>query len=286
MPGVGAGARYKFEILGQDGAWRQKADPMAFGTEVPPSTACVVIDCDVHLGRRGVDERSGRPSDVHNAPMSVYEVHLGSWRQGLSYRELADQLVEYVKDLGFTHVELMPVAEHPFGGSWGYQVTVVLRADIALRHARRLPLPGRHPAPGRHRRDPGLGAGPLPQGRVGAGPLRRRGAVRARRPAQGRAPRVGHPRLRLRSHRGAQLPGGQRPLLAGGVPRRRAAGRRRRLDALPRLLAQGRRVDAEHLRRPREPGGGRLPAGGRTRPPTSAARASSRSPRSPPPGRA
>ncbi|MFP3480482.1 1,4-alpha-glucan branching enzyme, partial [Burkholderia sp. SIMBA_057] len=61
--------------------------------------------------------------DPHNSPMSVYEVHLGSWRLGLGYKELAKELVEYVKWLGFTHVEFMPVAEHPFGGSWGYQVT-------------------------------------------------------------------------------------------------------------------------------------------------------------------
>ncbi len=122
VPGVAAGARYKFEILGKDGGWRQKADPMAFGTEVPPSTASVVIDSSYAWGDAAwMTERASR--DVHNSPMSTYEVHLGSWRQGLSYRELADQLVGYVKDLGFTHVELMPVAEHPFGGSWGYQVT-------------------------------------------------------------------------------------------------------------------------------------------------------------------
>ncbi|MFN8077127.1 MAG: 1,4-alpha-glucan branching protein GlgB [Kineosporiaceae bacterium] len=122
VPGLGAGARYKFEILGRDGHWRQKADPMAFGTEVPPATASVVVESDYTWGDDAwLATRAG--SDPHHSPMSVYEVHLGSWRQGLSYRDLADQLVGYVKDMGFTHVELMPVAEHPFGGSWGYQVT-------------------------------------------------------------------------------------------------------------------------------------------------------------------
>jgi 1,4-alpha-glucan branching enzyme len=122
VPDIGAGTKYKFEILGKDGYWRQKADPMAFGTEIPPLTASVVVTSEYEwqdsewLAQRAV-------ADVHNGPMSVYEVHLGSWRQGLSYRELADQLVGYVKDLGFTHVEFLPVAEHPFGGSWGYQVT-------------------------------------------------------------------------------------------------------------------------------------------------------------------
>ncbi len=122
IPGLGAGTKYKFEILGKDGYWRQKADPMAFGTEVPPLTASVVVSSQYAWDDASwMDQRSG--SDVHNGPMSVYEVHLGSWRQGLSYRDLADQLVGYVKDMGFTHVEFLPVAEHPFGGSWGYQVT-------------------------------------------------------------------------------------------------------------------------------------------------------------------
>ncbi|MGJ9404418.1 1,4-alpha-glucan branching protein GlgB [Arthrobacter sp. KK5.5] len=122
IPGVGAGAVYKFELLGPDGHWREKADPMARHTEIPPLTGSVVTESSYGfndgewMGRRGA-------SDPHNAPMSVYEVHLGSWRVGLSYRELADQLAEYVSWQGFTHVEFMPVAEHPFGGSWGYQVT-------------------------------------------------------------------------------------------------------------------------------------------------------------------
>ncbi|MBO0901079.1 1,4-alpha-glucan branching protein GlgB [Cellulomonas sp. zg-ZUI22] len=121
-PGVDAGARYKFEILGADGSWRQKADPMAKGTEVPPATASVVVETtytwydDTWMTARA-------QHDPHAGPMSVYEVHLGSWRQGLSYRDLAHQLTEYVLELGFTHVELLPVAEHPFGGSWGYQVS-------------------------------------------------------------------------------------------------------------------------------------------------------------------
>ncbi|GAB2682253.1 1,4-alpha-glucan branching protein GlgB [Thalassiella azotivora] len=122
VPGVGAGTRYKLELLGRDGHWRQKADPMAYGTEVPPSTASVVVESG-YAWQDG-DWMSARAArDPHTGPMSVYEVHLGSWRQGLGYRELADQLVGHVLHCGFTHVELMPVAEHPFGGSWGYQVT-------------------------------------------------------------------------------------------------------------------------------------------------------------------
>ncbi|MEY9213627.1 1,4-alpha-glucan branching protein GlgB [Thermobifida halotolerans] len=122
VPGVGDGTRYKYQVLGADGVWREKADPMAFAAQVPPETASVVFTSrhewhdDTWLAERKI-------ADPTRQPMSVYEVHLGSWRPGLSYRELADQLVDYVSETGFTHVEFLPVAEHPFGGSWGYQVT-------------------------------------------------------------------------------------------------------------------------------------------------------------------
>ncbi|MEJ5944828.1 1,4-alpha-glucan branching protein GlgB [Pseudokineococcus basanitobsidens] len=122
VPGVGDGEVYKLEIQGQDGVWRQKADPMARLAEVPPATGSVVTESSYAWGDAAwLRERAAR--DPHSGPMSVYEVHLGSWRQGLSYTELAEQLVGHVTALGFTHVELLPVAEHPFGGSWGYQVT-------------------------------------------------------------------------------------------------------------------------------------------------------------------
>jgi 1,4-alpha-glucan branching enzyme len=122
VPGVEDGARYKFRILGSDGQWREKADPMAFATEVPPATASVVHTPRYEWGDDEWLDRRARTS-WHAAPMSIYEVHLGSWRPGLSYRELAEQLVGHVLESGFTHVEFLPVAEHPFGGSWGYQVS-------------------------------------------------------------------------------------------------------------------------------------------------------------------
>ncbi len=122
VPGVGPGARYKYEILTRDGSWRQKADPLAKGTETPPATASVVVESTYEWQDDAwLEQRSAR--DPHHGPVSIYEVHLGSWRPGLTYRELADQLTDYVLRLGFTHVELLPVAEHPFGGSWGYQVS-------------------------------------------------------------------------------------------------------------------------------------------------------------------
>ncbi|MEU7996421.1 1,4-alpha-glucan branching protein GlgB [Micromonospora sp. NPDC049060] len=122
VPGVGAGARYKYRILGADGQWRDKADPLAAYAEVPPATASVVHHSTYEWGDADWLARRAR-RQPHQEPMSVYEVHLGSWRPGLSYRELAEQLTAYVTELGFTHVELLPVMEHPFGGSWGYQVT-------------------------------------------------------------------------------------------------------------------------------------------------------------------
>ncbi|MBW3611794.1 MAG: 1,4-alpha-glucan branching protein GlgB [Actinobacteria bacterium] len=129
VPGVGAGARYKFELLTQDGDLVLKADPLAFATELPPATASVVNESSYEWGDAEWLE-ARRSTDPLHQPLSVYEVHLGSWRKvpedgdrSLTYRELAVELVDYVAEQGFTHVELLPVAEHPYDPSWGYQVT-------------------------------------------------------------------------------------------------------------------------------------------------------------------
>ncbi|MFD8912490.1 1,4-alpha-glucan branching enzyme [Streptomyces sp. NPDC059575] len=122
LPGIGEGTRYKFEITSRHGHRFLKADPMARATEVPPDTASVVaVSRHEWHDTDWMEHRGDTP--VHRAPFSVYEVHLPSWRPGLTYRQLADELPAYVKEMGFTHVELMPVAGHPFSGSWGYQVT-------------------------------------------------------------------------------------------------------------------------------------------------------------------
>ncbi|GAA2762902.1 1,4-alpha-glucan branching enzyme [Streptomyces paradoxus] len=122
LPDIGEGELYKFEITRPDGSKTLRADPLARRTEVPPATSSVITSSAYEWGDA---EWLARRAEVpaHEAPFSVYEVHLPSWRPGLTYRQLAEQLPGYVKNLGFTHVELMPVAEHPFGGSWGYQVT-------------------------------------------------------------------------------------------------------------------------------------------------------------------
>ena len=122
IPGLAEGNRYKFEILGSDGSRRATADPMARAAEKPPATASVVTST-AYAWQDGDWMNTRAATNPHNGPVSIYEVHLGSWRQGESYRDLAEHLVNYVVDLGFTHVELMPVMEHPYGPSWGYQVT-------------------------------------------------------------------------------------------------------------------------------------------------------------------
>ncbi len=129
LPEVGPGTRYKYEILGADGELKLKADPYAQETEHPPLTASVVA-ASTHSWKDEAWLAERAQEQPLAAPMSIYEVHLGSWRlntlegnRPLSYLELADELADYAKDMGFTHIELLPVMAHPFSGSWGYQVT-------------------------------------------------------------------------------------------------------------------------------------------------------------------
>ena len=129
LPGVGHGARYKYEIVTADGQLTLKADPLATAAEAPPNTASVVYESSYGWGDDAWLQRR-RTANPWTSPMSVYECHFASWRhvpedgdRPLTYREMAEQLPAYLNDMGFTHVELLPMAEHPFGGSWGYQVT-------------------------------------------------------------------------------------------------------------------------------------------------------------------
>jgi 1,4-alpha-glucan branching enzyme len=121
-PGFPADGLYKFRVHGADGVVTERADPFAFATEVPPHTASRVTTSKYTWGDDAWMTRLAQQNPVFE-PMSTYEVHLGSWRPGLSYRQLARELTDYVVEQQFTHVELLPVAEHPFAGSWGYQVT-------------------------------------------------------------------------------------------------------------------------------------------------------------------
>jgi 1,4-alpha-glucan branching enzyme len=119
---ISAGTKYKFAVCGIDGRWVDHADPMARATEIPPLTASVVEESTYSWNDGAWIQKRSQFQSWRSA-VSVYEVHLGSWKLGLSYRELANELVDYVKQQGFTHVEFLPVTEHPYGPSWGYQVT-------------------------------------------------------------------------------------------------------------------------------------------------------------------
>ena len=127
VPGLGEGTLYKYQIR-HDNATFEKCDPFAFGAEVPPRTASKVIDLNRYHWRDAQWVSRRRETNWLERPLSFYEVHLGSWRRPgddpgrwLSYRDLAHQLVEYCKEMGFTHLELLPPSEHPLSASWGYQ---------------------------------------------------------------------------------------------------------------------------------------------------------------------
>ncbi len=128
IPGIAPGALYKFEILSREGRPLLKSDPFAFASEVRPQTASVVCPRGTYAWKDSKWMRHRAKADTLNGPISVYEVHAGSWRRNkdegnrwLTYRELADQLIPYVRDLGYSHIEFLPLTEHPFDGSWGYQ---------------------------------------------------------------------------------------------------------------------------------------------------------------------
>ncbi|HEU5422253.1 MAG TPA: 1,4-alpha-glucan branching protein GlgB [Nitrolancea sp.] len=135
IPGVGLGELYKFHIVGPNGQTIEKADPFAFQAELPPATASVV--CGLNYDWSDAEWMAGRGRRLAaDAPVAIYEVHIGSWmrvpeegNRSLSYRELAPKLAEYVTRLGFTHVEFLPIMEHPFFGSWGYQITGFFAPD-------------------------------------------------------------------------------------------------------------------------------------------------------------
>ncbi len=129
MPGVGPGTSYKYAVKSRFRGYSQmKSDPYGFQMETPPKSASVVADIDTYDWHDGDWMERRANTKLLDSPLSIYEVHLGSWKRDehnrpLSYRELATELVDYVKRMGFTHIELMPIAEHPYAPSWGYQVT-------------------------------------------------------------------------------------------------------------------------------------------------------------------
>ncbi len=273
IPGLHPGTTYKFELLTPAGEWVKRADPMARYTQVPPETASVVGADAVRVGRRRLDGSSRRDRSAQ----------LGDERVRAARRLVAARTrlprarrpAHRVRARARLHPRRVPPPRRaPLRPVVGLPGDRVLRPDQPLRASRRPQVPDRPAAPGRHRRDHGLGARALPERRVGAREVRRRAALRALRPARRRAPRLGNADLQLRAVAGAQLPRRERPVLARGVPHRRAAGGRGGVDALPRLLPQRGRVAAQQGRRPREPRGDLVPPGDQRDRPTSATPAS------------
>ena len=180
IPGLGPGSLYKYHVASKYGAYRvDKADPFAFAFEGPPRTASIVWDLDYAWEDGDWMARRHRANAL-DAPQSVYEVHLGSWRRVpeegdrfLTYRELAPLLAEHVQRLGFTHVEFMPVMEHPFYGSWGYQTTGYFAPTSRYGAPQDFMFLVDYLHQARHRRHPGLGALPLPRRRARPRLLRR-----------------------------------------------------------------------------------------------------------------
>ncbi len=182
LPGIKQGAHYKFEIRTQTGAVLLKSDPFAFFNQPGKKTASLVYDLERYIWSDAEWMDARQKKNWPQSPISIYEVHLGSWRRKegnrqLTYLELADTLLPYVLDLGYTHIELLPVAEHPFEGSWGYQVTNYYRAHEPVRSARRFPSFHRQMSSGRNRRDHGLGAGAFSKRRTCARRVRRHPSV-------------------------------------------------------------------------------------------------------------
>ncbi|QNO13444.1 1,4-alpha-glucan branching protein GlgB [Alkalicella caledoniensis] len=127
IPNIKAGEIYKYSITTPEGQIKLKADPYAFYSELRPATASVVADIDTYPWQDQKWQQKKKKKSVHQGPLNIYELHLGTWKtkkgQQMNYKEIAAQLIPYIKEMGYTHIEIMPIMEHPFDGSWGYQLT-------------------------------------------------------------------------------------------------------------------------------------------------------------------
>ena len=177
IPGIGPGQVYKYDVIGPDEQRQDRADPFGRWHETPPKTASVIWRDDYEWDDQAW-MRSRAERNALDAPTSIYEVHLGSWRRvsedggrSLGYREIAHQLADHLDETGFTHVELLPIMEHPFYGSWGYQTTGYFAPTSRYGTPGRLQVLRGPPPPARLWGHPGLGALALPRGPARAGAL-------------------------------------------------------------------------------------------------------------------
>ena len=267
VDGAVAGQAYRYGVTSHAGQRRERSDPLAAAAHLPPSTASIIADLDLRLGGRGVDERAGaahRPRragvDLRGAPRVVGAPRRTRQALADAIDELADPLADHALAHGFTHVELLPVMEHPFYGSWGYQTTGYFAPTVALRLADRPDGDGRPPPPAGHRRDPRLGPVALPDGRPRPRRVRRHPPLRARRPATGLPPGLDVGDLQLRA--GARCARSWSRARSRWLERYHVDGLR--VDAVASMLYldYSRQPDEwipNRLRRPREHRGDRLP---------------------------
>jgi 1,4-alpha-glucan branching enzyme len=230
LPGIKEGAHYKFELRTQTGALLLKSDPFAFFNQHGISTSSLTYNLDRYQWSDAEWMESRRRRDWPKSPVSIYEVHLGSWRRKakegnrqLSYLELAETLLPYVVEMGYTHIELLPIAEHPFEGSWGYQVTNYYAPTSRFGN----PDEFRHFIDKCHQA--GIGVimdwvpAHFPERRPCPCRIRRHRSLRTHGPAPGRAPGLGHAHFQFWSQRSAQFPYRQRTFLARQISHRRSA---------------------------------------------------------------
>ena len=266
VPAVAEGALYKYEVRSGDGTLLpQKADPVGFGAELRPSTASVVRDTTSFAWSDSDWMARRAAQDPRRVPVSIYEVHLASWRRAddgrcLTYDELADALIPYVVGLGFTHIELMPVSEYPHDPSWGYQPIGLFaptsRFGTPAEFARFVDRCHR------------AGLGVLLDWVPAHFPVDPHGLARFdgtalyehADPRQGLHPDWTTAIFDFGRTRGRRLSGRERAVLARSLSRRRLPRRCGGVDAAPRLFAQGGRVGAQPPWRQPEPGSRRVPA--------------------------
>ena len=261
IPGAAPGMNYQFAIRGRKGQVVVHTDPMAQRTEVAPKQAAIVYESGYQWNDERLADRPGVPQPAQRADERLRgPPRLVAAGSELRRPRRAPRQLRQGPRLHARRAAARDGA--PLRPLVGLPRHELLRADVPVRDPGRLPLPRGPPAPERDRRHPRLGSRPLRHRRVGPRALRRPAPLRAPGPPEGVAPRVGLVHLRPRPSGGPQLPRRQRAVLVRGVPRRRDPRRRRRVDALPRLLEAAGRVDPELLRRTGEPRGGAAAAGG------------------------
>ena len=255
VPRIGPGALYKYELLGPNGALlAQKADPVARESEASPGTASIVASNEPFVWTDGawITDRAKRQN--LDGPMSFYEVHAGSWLRiveedfrSLTWTEMAERLVPYLVEMGFTHLEFLPIAEYPLGTRGATSRSACSLRPAATAGRRNLPR-WSIAVIRRESASSSIGCRPIFHRHLGPCPLRRHGAVRTRGSARGLSQGLEHLYLQSGSRRGERVPHRQRPRMDRALSRRWVKGRRCRLHALPRLQPPIWRVGPEPLR--------------------------------------